>query len=298
MKPLGIASCLAVPGDRHPGRRRLAELARAAGVGRVHGNGLPERWGATENVAWKARLAGVGVSSPIVAGDHVYVTSQVGSGYVSLAPTRGWRRGPARLVRRAGPDRGAERREGLFRRPGVLADGRPARVGAPDGGGRRAPRRARQAQHGLVEPGERRAHGLCVVRHRSDRGAGPGRQGGVEPAPGPGDLALRHRLGAQQLANTARRPAAAPLRSRPRVLPARCQQGNWQAGVASRSRQGAHVVQHSLRRGQRRPQRDRRQFERTRGCLRCPRRSALVARGRHQSVSDSGRFVPERRRST
>jgi outer membrane protein assembly factor BamB len=31
-------------------------------------------------VAWKARLAGVGVSSPIVAGDQVYVTSQVGAG--------------------------------------------------------------------------------------------------------------------------------------------------------------------------------------------------------------------------
>jgi outer membrane protein assembly factor BamB len=42
--------------------------------------GLPERWNATENVAWKAALAGVGVSSPIVAGDHVYVTSQVGTG--------------------------------------------------------------------------------------------------------------------------------------------------------------------------------------------------------------------------
>jgi outer membrane protein assembly factor BamB len=42
--------------------------------------GLPERWSPTENVAWKAALAGVGVSSPIVAGDQVYVTSQVGAG--------------------------------------------------------------------------------------------------------------------------------------------------------------------------------------------------------------------------
>lgn len=42
--------------------------------------GLPERWSATQNVAWKAPLAGVGVSSPIVAGDQVYVTSQVGAG--------------------------------------------------------------------------------------------------------------------------------------------------------------------------------------------------------------------------
>jgi outer membrane protein assembly factor BamB len=50
----------------------------ASGVS--HEKGLPERWSATQNVAWKAALAGVGVSSPIVAGDQVYVTSQVGSG--------------------------------------------------------------------------------------------------------------------------------------------------------------------------------------------------------------------------
>ena len=42
--------------------------------------GLPERWSSTENVAWTARLAGVGVSSPVVAGDQVYITSQVGTG--------------------------------------------------------------------------------------------------------------------------------------------------------------------------------------------------------------------------
>jgi outer membrane protein assembly factor BamB len=41
---------------------------------------VPTRWSATENIAWKSPLAGVGVSSPIVAGDRVFVTSQVGSG--------------------------------------------------------------------------------------------------------------------------------------------------------------------------------------------------------------------------
>src|SRR6266508_1417666 len=51
-----------------------------------HGNGvadeknLPDRWGATQNVAWKAELAGLGVSSPIVFGDRVFVTSQIGTG--------------------------------------------------------------------------------------------------------------------------------------------------------------------------------------------------------------------------
>ncbi len=41
--------------------------------------GLPQRWSSTENVAWKAKLAGFGVSSPIVTGGLVVVASQVGS---------------------------------------------------------------------------------------------------------------------------------------------------------------------------------------------------------------------------
>src|SRR5688572_22049348 len=41
---------------------------------------LPVKWSAKENVAWKAPLAGLGVSTPIVSGNRVFVTSQVGSG--------------------------------------------------------------------------------------------------------------------------------------------------------------------------------------------------------------------------
>jgi outer membrane protein assembly factor BamB len=41
-------------------------------------SGLPLTWSATENIAWKARLEGLGTSSPIVSGDTVFVTSQVG----------------------------------------------------------------------------------------------------------------------------------------------------------------------------------------------------------------------------
>jgi outer membrane protein assembly factor BamB len=51
-----------------------------AGTGSTTETKIPERWSATENVAWKARLAGVGVSSPIVSGNRVIVTSQVGTG--------------------------------------------------------------------------------------------------------------------------------------------------------------------------------------------------------------------------
>ena len=40
--------------------------------------GLPSAWSPTENLAWRAPLAGLGTSSPIVWGDRVFVTSQVG----------------------------------------------------------------------------------------------------------------------------------------------------------------------------------------------------------------------------
>lgn len=41
---------------------------------------LPERWSATENIAWQAPLRGAGVSSPVVFGGLVFVTSQEGAG--------------------------------------------------------------------------------------------------------------------------------------------------------------------------------------------------------------------------
>src|SRR5688500_4701827 len=47
---------------------------------------LPTRWSATENVAWKAPLAGAGISTPIVSGDRVYVTSQLGAGISRQGP--------------------------------------------------------------------------------------------------------------------------------------------------------------------------------------------------------------------
>ena len=41
--------------------------------------GLPVEWSATKNLAWKASLAGTGTSSPIVIGELVIVTSQMGT---------------------------------------------------------------------------------------------------------------------------------------------------------------------------------------------------------------------------
>lgn len=41
--------------------------------------GLPTQWNSSKNIAWKAALSGTGSSSPIVIGDLVITTSQIGS---------------------------------------------------------------------------------------------------------------------------------------------------------------------------------------------------------------------------
>ncbi len=46
-------------------------------------SGLPVRWSASENLAWKTPLAGLGASSPIVWNDRVIVTSQEGDANVA-----------------------------------------------------------------------------------------------------------------------------------------------------------------------------------------------------------------------
>ena len=50
------------------------------GTGATSETNLPVRWSASENVLWKAPIGGLGVSTPIVSGDRVFVTSQIGSG--------------------------------------------------------------------------------------------------------------------------------------------------------------------------------------------------------------------------
>ncbi|MGH9201647.1 MAG: PQQ-binding-like beta-propeller repeat protein [Vicinamibacterales bacterium] len=65
------------PQFRGPGGRGIAE-----------GANLPERWSATENVAWKTTVAGTGWSSPIVINERVIVTSVV-SASETEKPTKG-----------------------------------------------------------------------------------------------------------------------------------------------------------------------------------------------------------------
>ncbi len=57
-------------------------------IGVVEDPSLPETWSATENVAWKADIPGVGWSSPIVWDDKIFVTSVITAGQVE-APKKG-----------------------------------------------------------------------------------------------------------------------------------------------------------------------------------------------------------------
>jgi len=62
--------------------------------------GLPTRWSDTENIAWRAPIRGLGISSPIVWRDLVFVTSQAGRGVVRPGP---------RLVQGGNPAEAGER---------------------------------------------------------------------------------------------------------------------------------------------------------------------------------------------
>src|SRR5712692_3512178 len=49
------------------------------GTGVSPERGLPTKW-SPDQVTWRAKLGGIGVSSPVVSGDRIFVTSQAGRG--------------------------------------------------------------------------------------------------------------------------------------------------------------------------------------------------------------------------
>src|SRR6266699_1183479 len=52
---------------------------RGASAGVAEDKNLPDTWSATENVVWKVHIPGRGWSSPVVAGDRIYLTSVIAS---------------------------------------------------------------------------------------------------------------------------------------------------------------------------------------------------------------------------
>lgn len=80
----GVAIALAIAGSASAAD--WPQWRGPHGTGVSDEKNLPERWSATENVAWKVDLGGVGVSSPIVSGSRVFVTSQIGVGVSRRGP--------------------------------------------------------------------------------------------------------------------------------------------------------------------------------------------------------------------
>ncbi|RLS72935.1 MAG: serine/threonine protein kinase, partial [Planctomycetota bacterium] len=66
-----ILGCCARQGHAEEGNWPAFRGPAARGV--ALGKGLPDRWSATENVAWKTDIAGRGWSSPVVWGDKIFL---------------------------------------------------------------------------------------------------------------------------------------------------------------------------------------------------------------------------------
>ena len=58
---------------------------------------VPTEWGPNRNIAWKVPLSGLGTSTPIIWGDRVFLTSQMGDG-----PSEGYDFAGASVARRMG----------------------------------------------------------------------------------------------------------------------------------------------------------------------------------------------------
>ncbi|MBI2833096.1 MAG: PQQ-binding-like beta-propeller repeat protein [Acidobacteria bacterium] len=80
MRASSIAVALAIAAGGSVAAADWPQWRGPHGTGVADEKDLPVRWSATENVAWTAALGGVGVSTPIVVGDRVFVTSQIGAG--------------------------------------------------------------------------------------------------------------------------------------------------------------------------------------------------------------------------
>ena len=231
------------------------------GNGATDEKNLPVKWSATENVAWKAAIGGLGVSSPIVSGDRVFVTSQIGTGV----------RRPGnhpRLAQGANAGVAGERALGAPRAAQAAADDRTFFVveAFNRADGRRLWQHRIEAAGPL--PGVHDKHNLASPSPVTDGQMvyawfGTGQIVALDMN---GKVVWERHLGQEiapfdinwghaQLADALRRHAAPAVRSRAGVLPARGRQEDGQGALEGRSRQGPDVVHHAVRRRDRRPAR-------------------------------------------
>ncbi len=236
-----------------------------AAIGVSPETNLPDRWSDTENIAWKAPVRGLGISSPIVWGDYVFVTSQIGRGNRRAGnhPT---------LVQGGSPVDAGER---------ALGGGASASSGESVTFLVTALRRTDGSK--LWEysvPAEGRLNDVHDKHNLAS--SSPVTDGKhVYAWFGTGQLValdtngkliwsrhlgrevqrLRHQLGAQQFASAVQRFARPHLLSRFGIVSVESRRRLRQNTLARRPRRGLQLLQHPAHRPDRRHARDRRQFE-------------------------------------
>ena len=245
-------------------------------------------------------MAGAGVSTPIVSGDRVYVTSQIGAGVRREG-------NHPRLVQGSDAAAQGERALGATaagadpRRPTSSSRRSPARdgkrdLGAPHRGRGRPHAGARQAQPGDAESGHRRLAGLSrgLAPARSSRSIEPGAivwQRHLAKENGAFDIQWGHGtspvLHGDLLILLCDQPARSYL--------ARGRQEDGQGSLEGGPRQGTRVVQHAARRGGRGRHRDHRELDRADRRLRRENGIAPLARRRDQPLRGAVAGVSRRR---
>lgn len=80
MRRLIISAALSAVCATHVSADNWPQWRGPSAVGVTSETGLPEKWTDRDAIAWRAKLPGLGVSTPVIWGDHVFVTSQIGSG--------------------------------------------------------------------------------------------------------------------------------------------------------------------------------------------------------------------------
>ena len=220
--PLGLVLLLAAPAV---GQTNWPAF-RGGPLGNVgESKNLPDTWGTTENVAWKADVPGRGWSSPVVWGDRVFVTTVVSDGD---SPSR--QEGPV-----------LRRRPGASRRPASTAGwstastSRPARSSGTKTvhKGKPADPHPHQEHLRLRDAGHRRRARLRLLRQRRRLLLRPRRQGAVVASAGP--PSRRSWAGAPPPRRCCpRRPAVRRQRQRGEVVP-RCPRRRRPARSCGRS---------------------------------------------------------------
>ena len=76
----GFVLVIIACGSNATAQENWPQFRGAGSRGVASGSNLPDRWSATENVAWKRDIPGRGWSSPIVWGDRVFLTTVINTG--------------------------------------------------------------------------------------------------------------------------------------------------------------------------------------------------------------------------